>query len=67
MGEQMRGKVVLVTGATSGIGYETAKALAAMGAVVVGVGRNPERCAAADRDIRRATGSAQIEFLLADL
>jgi short-subunit dehydrogenase len=34
-----QGKVVLVTGASSGIGYVTAKAFAARGAVVVGVAR----------------------------
>ncbi|MEO2169993.1 MAG: SDR family NAD(P)-dependent oxidoreductase [bacterium] len=36
---EYRGKIVLVTGASSGIGYETAKAFAGRGAVVVAVAR----------------------------
>ncbi|MGQ0741285.1 MAG: SDR family oxidoreductase [Alphaproteobacteria bacterium] len=39
----MRGKVCVVTGATSGIGLETAKELGAMGARIVLVGRDPKR------------------------
>ena len=50
----MAEKVCVVTGATSGIGYETALALARLGAIVVGVGRSPERCEAARAAIRSA-------------
>ena len=38
-------KTVVITGATSGIGLETAKKLAQKGFRVLGVGRNGERCA----------------------
>jgi NAD(P)-dependent dehydrogenase (short-subunit alcohol dehydrogenase family) len=65
--EDMRGKVCLVTGATSGIGAVAARELARRGAHVVLVGRNPERCAATLRDIQEQTGSTQVESLLADL
>ena len=50
------GKVCLVTGATAGIGLVTARELARRGARVIGVGRSPERCAEAARQIREQTG-----------
>ena len=47
----MRGRRIVVTGATAGIGKETARALAKMGASVVIVGRDPERIAASVREL----------------
>ena len=38
-----KGRVALVTGASSGIGYETAKQLALSGMVVVGCARNTSK------------------------
>lgn len=61
------GKICLVTGATSGIGAETALALAARGATVVGVGRDPARCAARRDRIVGMTGNRGVIFLAADL
>jgi retinol dehydrogenase-12 len=63
----MRKKICLITGATGGIGLVTARELARMGAVVIGVGRNPEKCAFATKHIREATNNPNVEFLLADL
>ena len=63
----MKNKICMVTGATSGIGEETARALAQMGATVIVVGRDPERGAAALERIRSASGSAAVELMLADL
>ena len=63
----MRGKVCMVTGATSGIGLATALGLAQRGATVILVGRDLERGAAAVRHIRAVIGSASVEFLPADL
>ncbi len=62
----MGGKVALVTGGTSGIGKATAMALAAMGADVVAVGRDPERGEKAVGEIRAQTG-ARVDLALADL
>ncbi len=62
----MSGKVVIVTGATDGIGKATARALAAMGATVVIVGRNPDKTTATVDELRAATGNEQIEGMLAD-
>lgn len=64
---RMQGKVCLVTGATSGIGEVTARALAQLGATVIVVGRRPERGAATVECIRAATGNPSVEFMLADL
>ena len=47
MSYRIEEKTCVVTGATSGIGYETARILAAAGARIVGVGRDPARCASA--------------------
>ena len=63
----MQGKICLVTGATSGIGFVTAQALAQQGATVVLVGRNPERTTATVSRIRQETGNPQVEGLMADL
>jgi NAD(P)-dependent dehydrogenase (short-subunit alcohol dehydrogenase family) len=63
----MTGKTCLVTGATSGIGLATAEALAARGARLVLVGRDPDRCASAVERVRRAGGHDRVESLRADL
>jgi len=64
---QMRGKTCVITGATSGIGYETAKALAAMGASLVLVGRNEQKSIRTVDRLTELTGNDNIEYLLADL
>ena len=65
--QPMAGKVCLVTGATSGIGEETALGLAQLGATVVVAGRSAQRCAATVDRIGRQTGNYSLEYLLADL
>jgi retinol dehydrogenase-14 len=63
----MNDKICLVTGGTSGIGKATAQALAQMGATVVLVGRNAEKCAAAVDEIKQVSGNKAVEALVADL
>ncbi len=63
----MQGTTALVTGATDGIGKETALRLAEKGARVLIAGRNPEKGAQAVADINAQTGRADAMFLAADL
>jgi len=63
----MSGKICVVTGANSGIGKETALGLAQMGARVVMACRNAEKGKAALEEIRRESGSSQVDLLLADM
>ena len=63
----LRGKVVLVTGATNGIGKVTARELARMGAAMVVIGRKPERVQQTVDEIKQAAGHTQVEGIVADL
>src|SRR5271156_839711 len=62
-----RGKLAVVTGATGGLGYETALALAGAGAEVLVTGRNAEKGSRAITSIRRVAPSAKIRFEMLDL
>jgi NAD(P)-dependent dehydrogenase (short-subunit alcohol dehydrogenase family) len=63
----MQGRVCLITGATSGIGLESARALASQGAQVVLVGRDKGRGEAALAEVRRTSPEAKLELMQADL
>jgi retinol dehydrogenase 14 len=65
--QAMAGKVCLVTGATSGIGRETARGLAAQGAAVIVAGRDRRRCEQTAAALRRAYPAADVSVLVADL
>ena len=67
MDASLKGKTVVVTGGTRGIGKETATGLARLGATVAVVGREPARGAAAAAEIRAVTGNDDVLFLRADL
>jgi NAD(P)-dependent dehydrogenase (short-subunit alcohol dehydrogenase family) len=61
------GKRALVTGATGGLGLETALALAQAGAEVVLLGRNPDKGAVALNRICNAVPGAVAQFQLLDV
>ena len=60
-GIDLTGKRALVTGASTGIGEETARALASHGAAVTLAGRSLARAEAAAERIRRSTGSLAVD------
>jgi NAD(P)-dependent dehydrogenase (short-subunit alcohol dehydrogenase family) len=63
----MSGKTCVVTGATNGIGQETALRLAGLGAVVVIVARDAARGETAAAGIRQRVPGAQVDVMCADL
>ena len=63
----MQGKTCLVTGATAGIGYVTARELARAGARVLIVARSSEKGTETIRRIAEETGGGTVEALTADL
>jgi NAD(P)-dependent dehydrogenase (short-subunit alcohol dehydrogenase family) len=62
----MNEKICLVTGANSGIGKVTAKALAERGATVIMVSRSREKGEAARDEIVRKTGNKNVDLMTAD-
>jgi NAD(P)-dependent dehydrogenase (short-subunit alcohol dehydrogenase family) len=63
----VRGKRVLITGATNGIGLAAAEALAGLGAEVAIVARSEARAEAAVNRIRASAGGPIVDVLLGDL
>lgn len=61
------GRVVIVTGANSGIGFSTAKALSAKGAHVIMACRNEQKAASAKSDILNSFPEAKLEVMKLDL
>lgn len=61
------GRVAIVTGSNSGIGFETARALAEKGAAVVMACRNSEKAEAAANEIRARHPEADVTAMRLDL
>lgn len=62
-----KGRIFLITGGTSGMGFEDAKALTAAGAQIVIAARNPERGQEAIDRIKQEVPNAQVQFERVDL
>jgi NAD(P)-dependent dehydrogenase (short-subunit alcohol dehydrogenase family) len=60
-------RVILVTGATDGLGRRVAEDLAAAGETLLLHGRNPAKGVAALTEIRKSTGNQQIHYVNGDL
>lgn len=63
----MKNKICLITGATSGIGKETALALAAMDFHIVISARNIEKAETVKNEIIESTGNSSIDLMNCDL
>jgi NAD(P)-dependent dehydrogenase (short-subunit alcohol dehydrogenase family) len=63
----MKGKTVLITGGTSGIGQALAAALAEKGASILIVSRDEEKCRSVAEDIKTQTGNPNLSYIPADL
>lgn len=67
MAGRLEGRVCVVTGPTSGIGKETARGLARLGARVVLACRDPGRGAAVRDEIAASTGTRSLDVRIVDL
>ncbi len=63
----MEGKLCLITGATDGIGKETAKCLAGFNARLILVGRDQSKGESVRNELMVQTGNDQIDIMTADL
>ncbi|WP_284126548.1 SDR family NAD(P)-dependent oxidoreductase [Parerythrobacter aestuarii] len=65
--KDLSGKTAFVTGGYSGLGKETARAMAARGAHVIIAGRDMEKANGAAQEIREEVDDAHVETILCDL
>lgn len=61
------GRVIAITGATSGLGRAAAEQLAGCGATVIAVGRSSAKTERVSAEIRELTGNPAVSALVADL
>jgi len=66
-GQDLSGQVIIVTGANTGIGYETARSLAAAGATVIATCRSTEKAGSTLQRLLRAHPQSSVEVAVMDL
>ena len=66
-GVDLTGKLALITGGASGIGQETARALASKGASIVIAARDMQRAEEVRKEITASTGNSSIDLLELEL
>jgi NAD(P)-dependent dehydrogenase (short-subunit alcohol dehydrogenase family) len=66
-GVDLSGKRILITGSSSGLGEESARALSSKGAAIIMAARNPEKNEAAAARIREKVSGAELELRTLDL
>ena len=64
--ERFDGRLLVITGATSGVGYHTARKYASMGARIVMINRNAEKSERVQKEITELF-NAPVEYFIADL
>jgi WW domain-containing oxidoreductase len=65
--QNLSGQVIIVTGANTGIGFETARSLAAAGATVIATCRSAEKAAATQKRLMLASPASTVETAVMDL
>ncbi|MFM8236974.1 MAG: SDR family NAD(P)-dependent oxidoreductase, partial [Actinomycetota bacterium] len=63
---RLAGRVIVITGATSGLGLAAARAWSAAGATIELIARNPAKAEATAHTLRRATPDAEVGITIAD-
>ena len=63
----LAGRVIAITGATSGLGRAAAEQLARGGATVIVIGRNPAKTEGVVAELREATGNPNVSATIADM